>query len=190
MLHGGLFATCFALDHPDRIERLVLAGSPASLVQKMETFLRLWTAPGIGALITKVARFSTVEQVRSRIYASYSAHPDRVPEDVLQLTLASLQLPGKNAANRALLRAVMTFQGVRPELQLRQEMTGLRVPTLFAWGDSDKVEPFNTGQTLAAEMPTAQFTRIDDAGHIPHVDQPEAVAAAINQFLAKTHDRS
>jgi pimeloyl-ACP methyl ester carboxylesterase len=180
---GGLFATAFALDHPDRIEHLVLAGSPASLVERMETFLRLWTAPGIGALITRAARFSDVEQVRSRIYRNYVSHPEAVPHDVLELTLAALQLPGKSAANRALLQAVMTVKGVRPELRFRDAMTRLEIPTLFAWGDSDRLEPASTGMALAGEMPAATFVKIEDAGHIPHIDQPTAVTAAINGFL-------
>jgi pimeloyl-ACP methyl ester carboxylesterase len=186
---GGLFSTAFALDHPDRIEHLVLAGSPASLVERMETFLRLWAAPGIGALITKAARFSDVEQVRARIYRNYVSHPETVPQDVLDLTLASLQLPGKSAANRALLQAVMTVKGVRPELRFRDAMTRLEVPTLFAWGDSDRVEPASTGMAVAGEMPAAKFVEIEDAGHIPHVDQPTAVAAAINGFLRKPATR-
>jgi pimeloyl-ACP methyl ester carboxylesterase len=30
-----------------------------------------------------------------------------------------------------------------------------------------------------------QLTVIEDAGHIPHIDQPDAVAAAINQFVRR-----
>jgi pimeloyl-ACP methyl ester carboxylesterase len=32
-------------------------------------------------------------------------------------------------------------------------------------------------------MGDAKLTVIEDAGHIPHIDQPDVVAAAVNGFL-------
>jgi pimeloyl-ACP methyl ester carboxylesterase len=34
-------------------------------------------------------------------------------------------------------------------------------------------------------MPDARISVIPDAGHIPHLDQPELVAAALNDFLSQ-----
>jgi pimeloyl-ACP methyl ester carboxylesterase len=33
-------------------------------------------------------------------------------------------------------------------------------------------------------MSTAKLVLIEDAGHIPHIDQPKLVAEAINTYLA------
>jgi pimeloyl-ACP methyl ester carboxylesterase len=38
-------------------------------------------------------------------------------------------------------------------------------------------------QDLAKQMSDAKLAVIDDAGHIPHIDQPDAVATAITGFL-------
>jgi pimeloyl-ACP methyl ester carboxylesterase len=35
-------------------------------------------------------------------------------------------------------------------------------------------------------MPDAHITVIPDAGHIPHLDQPESVATILNQYLGQT----
>jgi pimeloyl-ACP methyl ester carboxylesterase len=35
-------------------------------------------------------------------------------------------------------------------------------------------------------MPDVHITLIPDAGHIPHLDQPQPVATALNQFLSQT----
>jgi len=57
------------------------------------------------------------------------------------------------------------------------------VPTLFAWGAKDQLAPADVGRDLAARMSSAQVAVIEDAGHIPHIDQPDTVATAINRFL-------
>jgi pimeloyl-ACP methyl ester carboxylesterase len=59
----------------------------------------------------------------------------------------------------------------------------LDVPTLFAWGDHDQLAKPEVAHTLARRMPNAQVAIIPDAGHLPHLDQPDAVAAALNTFL-------
>ncbi|UWF77564.1 alpha/beta fold hydrolase [Microbacterium neungamense] len=46
-------------------------------------------------------------------------------------------------------------------------------------GDQDRLLPPSAAQALARRMPDAEVTVVADAGHIPHLDHPEAVAAAI-----------
>lgn len=67
---------------------------------------------------------------------------------------------------------------------LSDQMAQLPVPTLFAWGDADSFAPSSIGRDMAARMPNATFQLISDAGHLPHLDQPDSVAAAVNGFLA------
>jgi pimeloyl-ACP methyl ester carboxylesterase len=76
-------------------------------------------------------------------------------------------------------------------MRLDDALAALEVPTLFAWGANDQLAARNPGslaradvaRDLARRMRDAQLTVIEDAGHIPHIDQPDAVAAAINGFL-------
>jgi len=70
---------------------------------------------------------------------------------------------------------------------LRDELAHLPVPTLFLWGEVDRFGRPSIGQDLAATMPDAHFEVLPDTGHLPQVDHPELVAAAINQFLAHAH---
>jgi pimeloyl-ACP methyl ester carboxylesterase len=67
---------------------------------------------------------------------------------------------------------------------LRDDMAHLPVPTLFLWGGADAFAPPLRGQDVAARMPNARFEVMPDTGHLPHVDRPDTVAAAINRFLA------
>jgi len=58
------------------------------------------------------------------------------------------------------------------------------VPTLVAWGESDRIVTPDYGRAYASLIPGARFETIANAGHHPDVEQPEALARLIGAFLA------
>jgi pimeloyl-ACP methyl ester carboxylesterase len=106
-----------------------------------------------------------------------------VPLDFLQTMSTAAAIPGADRAAYSLLRSFTTLRGVRPKMMLGDAMTDLPVPTLFLWGDADAFAPPSRGREVAARMPDARFEILRDAGHLPYVDWPDAVAGAINGFL-------
>ena len=179
---GGFFAVAYALTHPDRVRGLVLVGAAAGLHREVPLFLRLWANPVTGPLIART-KITDAEALR-RIYARLLVvHPERVPLDLLQTAAAAVAIPGADRAASSMLRSFVTLRGVKPKLLLRDEMAGLRVPTLFLWGDSDAFAPAIRGQEVAAKMADARFDVLAHSGHLPQIDHPEAVASAINEFL-------
>ena len=179
---GGFFAIAFAAAHPERVRKLVLCGTAGGLFPKPGLFLQLWATPGVGALISKI-RFRDAEMLRKRAFSSYLVHPERVPADLLEVALLGSNLPGTADTNQAIMQAVATIRGWRPQLRLETALTTLSVPTLFICGDHDPVAGPDVARDLITRMPDARLTVIPDAGHIPHLDQPEGVAAALNDFL-------
>ncbi|MGN8048833.1 alpha/beta fold hydrolase [Curtobacterium sp. 22159] len=57
------------------------------------------------------------------------------------------------------------------------------VPTLVVWGASDRVVTPAYGQAIATAIPGARFVQIEAAGHLPHLEAPEATWAVIDDFL-------
>ncbi len=45
------------------------------------------------------------------------------------------------------------------------------------------------GERLAAAIPTAHLTWVEDAGHLVPADAPDPVAAAVTRFLQRVEDR-
>ena len=181
---GGFFAIAFCAAHPDRVRRLVLVGAPLGLEMKVPLFLRLWGNPITGPLISRM-KITDAEKLRKQVYPMLVAHPEAVPLDFLELDIAQALLPGIAQSSYRGLRAIGTLRGVRPQLRLDDDMTGIGVPTLFAWGDSDPFAPPSVGQEVAARMPDARVEVMPDTGHLPHVERPETVGAAITEFLAE-----
>jgi hypothetical protein len=61
----------------------------------------------------------------------------------------------------------------------------VNVPTLVAWGASDRIVTPAYGRAVARAVPGAVFTEIPAAGHLPHLEAPDATWAVIDPFLAR-----
>ncbi len=182
---GGFFAMTFATRHPDRVRRLVLVGAPAGLDTEIPFFPRLWGNPIIGSVIGKlVAKTKSPEAMRKRVFPLLVAHPENLPREFIEIALAAQKLPGAGVAAHTMLRSVLTMRGWRRHLMMRDDLAKLPVPTLFVWGDKDAFAPPSSGEDMVARMANAKFEIIEDAGHLPYLDQPAAIAAIINPFLA------
>jgi pimeloyl-ACP methyl ester carboxylesterase len=182
---GGFFALAFATRHPERVRRLVLLGAPVGLHRDIPFFLRLWGNPVVGRLISRM-KIRDADTLRKRAFAGLVAHSERVPSGVLEIQLAGRELPGTALTTRTMLHAVTSLRGLRDGSWLGEDIVQLEVPSLVLWGARDGLAPPSIGAEFTRRMPEAKFIIVDDAGHIPHLDQPEAVAATVHAFLAKT----
>lgn len=63
----------------------------------------------------------------------------------------------------------------------------ISVRTLILWGRQDKVIPLVIGEMLDEAIPDSRLVTIDQAGHIPQEETPEAVVPLVLDFL---HDAS
>jgi len=68
------------------------------------------------------------------------------------------------------------------KLDLTQQLTQLKCNTSFIHGSSDAVVDLKSAQ-YAASISNSPLSIISQAGHTPHVSQPNAVASIINSYL-------
>ena len=75
------------------------------------------------------------------------------------------------------------MSGHRGEVQIRDELADLRVPTLHLWGTKDNfLQPDKARQ--AFEGATAVSLRVvEGGGHLLTLEAPDLVANAITEFL-------
>jgi len=66
---------------------------------------------------------------------------------------------------------------------LRRRLARITAPTLLCWGAHDRLAPLRPcGQTWAAEIPGSVLRIFDASGHVPHLEEPAAVAEAVLEF--------
>jgi pimeloyl-ACP methyl ester carboxylesterase len=65
---------------------------------------------------------------------------------------------------------------------LRRRLARITAPTLLCWGRHDRLAPPHFADAWVKEMPGARLITFEESGHVPHLEQPEAVAAAIAEF--------
>jgi len=65
---------------------------------------------------------------------------------------------------------------------LRRRLGRITAPTLLCWGEHDQVSPLVCAEAWAKEIPGAELRTFAASGHLPHLEEPEAVAAAVADF--------
>jgi pimeloyl-ACP methyl ester carboxylesterase len=67
---------------------------------------------------------------------------------------------------------------------LAERLGQVAVPVLVVWGDSDRIVDPDYGQAFAAAIPGAQFRLLPGTGHVPQLETPDQLLAAITDFAA------
>ena len=87
------------------------------------------------------------------------------------------------AANRSAVRVYGGAEMADPSLLGR--LPGVRVPVLAVWGAADRMVPPEHGKAYAAAIPGGQFRLIANAGHLPQLEAPDELLAAVTEFAAE-----
>lgn len=162
---GGMIAQAAAAEAPSRVRALVLCNTGAKIGPP-----KIWT---------------------DRIREVQSAGLEPMADAVMERWLT----PGFRASAPAVLagcRAMLTrtpaagyaaaCAAIR-EADLTETARGLKLPVLCIAGSEDQATPPALVRALAGLIEGVAYYEIADCGHLPPVEQPEASAAAIAQFL-------
>jgi len=70
-----------------------------------------------------------------------------------------------------------------PDKGLKKHIHRIAMPTLIVWGKTDGVIAPAYAQEFATRIAKSRVMLIDAAGHLPYLEEPEAVARAVGDFL-------
>jgi pimeloyl-ACP methyl ester carboxylesterase len=90
----------------------------------------------------------------------------------------------RQRANQVTLRSISGPDMHDPKL--RRRLASVRIPTLVLWGVSDRVTKPSYGQQYANAFGNARFEPIEQAGHLPQLEQPAATFARLDAFVAES----
>jgi pimeloyl-ACP methyl ester carboxylesterase len=182
---GGGVAMQFFYQFPQRTERLVLVSS-GGLGAEVSPLLRSAAVPGFAALLSLAAHRHVVRgfahagarlrERGSRTGASLQA---------VARALRPLEQPGAREAFLQTLRAVIDAKGQRVSARDRLYLLD-SMPTLIVWGERDRTIPLEHGLATHRAVPHSRFETLPRAAHFPHLEDPDALADVLLDFLATT----
>lgn len=165
---GGMIALDFAHHYPEHVQALVLCdtgakiGTAAYWTERSSAVRQDGLAP-LAPLILARWFSSTFAASAPTAYRGYQNMLTRTPAEGYAATCDALR-----------------------DADLRAAIPTITIPALVLCGDEDLATPPTLGRELAAALPHARFALIPKAGHIPSIEQPQALATAIQHFLAAT----
>jgi class 3 adenylate cyclase len=73
------------------------------------------------------------------------------------------------------------------EIDVRQLLSSIRVPTLVIHATGDRTIPIECGRYLAQHIPDAHLVELNTADHLPYVGCPEEIVDRVDEFLTGGH---
>jgi 2-hydroxy-6-oxonona-2,4-dienedioate hydrolase len=171
---GGWVAARVAIDHPERVDRLVLNTAGGSQADP-EVMRRIVT------LSMAAATDPTWETVRARI-KWLMADKSKDYDDVVASRQRIYRQPGFAAA----MRDIMALQD--PEIR-RRNLLGpgdygrITAPTLVLWTSDDPTADVGEGRRIASMIPGARFEVLPGCGHWPQYEDAKTFNALHLDFL-------
>jgi pimeloyl-ACP methyl ester carboxylesterase len=106
--------------------------------------------------------------------------PKRGERDYKSLPTAEVAAVARNRESLAR----FAWQPFMHDPKLKSRLHRIRIPTLFLWGTHDRVLSEGYGRAYCAAIPGARFEPIGEAGHFPHIEQPQVFADRVLAFAA------
>lgn len=179
--YGGMLAERLALAVPHQIRRLIIASSSIPPVPE-----------------DAYADWPEAAELQAAGHALWADDPEPSPAlvraDAIAGIAANVWRPEARADYRDRLEAVHftaewsrswvdgTLPPARPK-DAERRLAALGLPILLLHGRQDMTFPARLAEQSAAAIPQAHAVVLDQAGHMAHVDQPDAWLDAVTAFL-------
>jgi pimeloyl-ACP methyl ester carboxylesterase len=167
---GGALATHLAVQHPDRVRRLVLLAPAGVRPPVLNEFMQQVED---GANPLDIASEADFERVLGYVF---EVRPP-VPWQFRKFMTAE--------AVRRRPETLQIVEAIRPFLLdgVREELPKVQAPTLVVWGDRDRVTDRSMMPVFTAGIPRATGALIRGAGHVVFSDAPEETRRSVVPFL-------
>jgi proline iminopeptidase len=183
----GIAAILFAAAYPARVSRLVLIGPPPpdpsteypdhlrSADGTLETFYHRF------ADLRKRAGDLASEEFCREAWALLRTLYVAAPENGDRLHWAPCDVPNELNFMQQFAKYVMPSLAVLPLMS--ENLSNVAAPVLIIHGRKDRRAPYGGGRDWALRLPNARLLTVDEAAHVPWIEAPDRVYAAVETFL-------
>lgn len=166
---GGRVSAWMAIEHPDRVDKLVLntsGGLPATEDRHAEDVADLLAR-------TKASLVHTSDDaVRARM-AWLFADPTQVPEEFVKVRQAIYAQPGIKSSLTKLFSRLFDPDDAQQYWLTPERLLGVAAPTLVIWSDSNPIHSYDDARAGFRHIPDVRFHLVRQAAHWPQYEQHE-----------------
>ncbi len=180
---GAHWSTLLAIEHPDRVRRLVLLGNPGNIMGgKPPLAIRIIGMP----LFTKLAMHFMIPKNKENALKTLTmlGHSKEfiatLPDELADAYFNFTHLPHYVISSTSLI------QNMIPEIK-EQELANLQKPTALILGMNDNFLSQKKGQKIIAAIPDGTFYSVSESGHLPWLENPKLVGKIILNFFKNEH---
>lgn len=167
---GGIVALEILCRAPDRVARIALIGT--SMLAETP---QVAAARELRIVKAKTGRMADV--IREEVQPTYLAPgPDRAAVLDIAIDMADTLGP------EIYIRQSRALQRCKDQ---QATLRKCKVPTMVICGAHDKINPVKRQSFMAELIPHASLRVIEDAGHLPTLEQPAATTQALRDWLAQ-----
>lgn len=186
---GGRIAIELAFAHPERVRSLGLLAPALAFRRRRELvpLVRL-LRPELAA-IPHPMRSATVK----RRFWSMFARPERLDPSVADIAADEFCRTYRSRAARIAFYAAARNIYLDPpwgERGFWARLADVEQPSLFIWGDSDRLVPAGFSRHVAEALPEATQVVLPECGHVPQVELPETTGKLLRGHLGAGAARS
>ena len=163
---GGYIALPFALKHPHRVDRLILAHTRARADLQEERKSR-------NAMIEELQQVG-VANLPGKMLPRLLA-PD-TPNEIQNRVKAVIERTNADAA-------IYAVTAMRDRADHTEDLAQIQCPTLVIAGSGDAIIPVQDCEQMAAAIPSSNIAVISQSGHLSNLENPTAFNQAIDRFL-------
>ncbi len=166
---GGLIAQHVAIQVPQRVQNLILVGTfPGRISSEQRTFFET------GILQPLLNGTICWEELNKACVS-----PARIEDRIL---LESLRA-GQGLSNDELIQQTKILLSAQ---DICKELPAVSAPTLIIYGRDDQLFSMETQKLMLDHLPNAKLVIIEDCGHLPSLEQPQAVTSLLSLWLQMT----
>jgi proline iminopeptidase len=176
--YGGFVAETFAIAHADRVGALVLYDTAA---RNDEEFGK--------AIADGLQQFKDQPWFADAMAAADEEDKATTDDESTKLfhRFAPLMFAEWTSGERELVNSVHAYApqaGTSKPLDARADLPKLHVPALVIVGRHDAIASVRFADELHAALPGSRLVVLEHSGHMGHVEEPDAFARAIGDFLS------
>ena len=189
---GGHWSLWFAADQPERVERLVLLGSPGNVLSCSPPLpLRLSAVPGINRLLFPAIVSRAPEKALKGL--AFMGHQkealSRLPAEMGDCYHAFQHLPNYMASSLSLMETTNTLFHSSQNVHIGSDVLhSIEQPVLLVWGQNDPFGNEGKAREIAHALPDARLIVVGNGGHLPWLDEPEKCGEWVSGFLGEKRE--